>query len=57
MARYGLVVRGGRVVDPGRNLDEVADVAFADGKVAAVGAGRWRATPSSTRAAASSCRA
>ena len=37
MARYGLVVRGGRVVDPGRNVDEVADVAFADGKVAAVG--------------------
>src|SRR4051795_530800 len=37
MARYGLVVRGGRVVDPGRNVDEVADVAFADGKVAAFG--------------------
>src|SRR5919206_3520633 len=36
MARYGLVVRGGRVVDPGRGVDEVADVAFADGKVAAV---------------------
>ena len=37
MARYGLVVRGGRVVDPGRGVDGVADVAFADGKVAAVG--------------------
>src|SRR3954467_6488423 len=26
IARYGLVGRGGRVVDPGRNADEVADV-------------------------------
>src|ERR671928_1926226 len=38
MARYGLVVRGGSVIDPGCGVDEVADVAFADGKVAAVGA-------------------
>lgn len=35
---YDLVLSGGRVIDPGRNFDAVADVAFADGKVAAVGA-------------------
>ncbi len=33
-----LVLRGGRVIDPANNLDLVADVAFAEGKVAAVGA-------------------
>lgn len=37
MAGYDLVLRGGRVVDPGRGLDGAADVAFAGGKVAAVG--------------------
>ncbi len=36
---YDLVLRGGRVVDPGTGRDEVADVAFAGGVVAAVGAG------------------
>jgi len=33
-----LILRGGRVVDPASGRDEVADIAFADGKVAAVGA-------------------
>jgi dihydroorotase len=33
-----LILRGGRVVDPACGRDEVADIAFADGKVAAVGA-------------------
>lgn len=33
-----LIVRGGRVVDPSQGLDGVMDVAFADGKVAALGA-------------------
>jgi dihydroorotase len=32
-----LVLRGGRVIDPGQNLDGVADVVFADGRVKAVG--------------------
>jgi dihydroorotase len=32
-----LLLRGGRVVDPANGRDEVADIAFADGKVAAVG--------------------
>lgn len=35
--RYDLVLRNGRVIDPGAGFDGVADVAFADGKVAAVG--------------------
>ncbi|MBI3711083.1 MAG: amidohydrolase/deacetylase family metallohydrolase [Proteobacteria bacterium] len=36
---YDLVVKGGRVIDPGQGLDMVADVAFAAGRVAAVGPG------------------
>ncbi|HET7408558.1 MAG TPA: amidohydrolase/deacetylase family metallohydrolase [Paracoccaceae bacterium] len=32
-----LILRGGRVIDPGQNIDRIADVAFAGGKVAAVG--------------------
>jgi dihydroorotase len=36
-AMADLLLRGGRVVDPANGRDEVADIAFADGKVAAVG--------------------
>ena len=36
---YEFVLRGGRVIDPGTGRDEVADVAFSDGMIAAVGAG------------------
>ena len=36
---HDVVLRNGRVIDPGTGRDEVADVAFAGGKVAAVGAG------------------
>src|SRR5436190_11262583 len=32
-----LVLRGGRIIDPASGFDEVADIAFGDGKVAAVG--------------------
>ncbi len=32
-----LILRGGRVIDPSQKIDAVMDVAFADGKVAAVG--------------------
>ena len=32
-----LVLRGGRVIDPASGHDEIADIAFADGKVAALG--------------------
>ena len=32
-----LVLKGGRVIDPSQNLDGIADVVFADGKVTAVG--------------------
>jgi dihydroorotase len=34
---YDLILKGGRVVDPSQNFDRIADVAFAGGKVAAVG--------------------
>ena len=34
---HDLILRGGRVVDPSQKLDRVTDVAFANGKVAAVG--------------------
>src|SRR5581483_10638967 len=33
---YDLILRGGRVVDPSQKLDGIADVAFANGKVAKV---------------------
>ena len=33
-----LILRGGRIVDPANARDEVADIAFSGGKVAAVGA-------------------
>jgi dihydroorotase len=32
-----LVLKGGRVIDPSRNIDRVTDVAFSDGRVSAVG--------------------
>src|SRR4051812_12685736 len=35
---FDLILRGGRVVDPSQKLDAITDVAFAGGKVAAVGA-------------------
>lgn len=34
---YDLILKGGHVIDPSQKLDGIADVAFADGKVAAVG--------------------
>src|SRR3546814_122082 len=34
-----LILRGGRVIDPGRGVDMVADVSFAGGKVEAIGPG------------------
>jgi dihydroorotase len=36
---YELILRGARVIDPSQKLDAVTDVAFADGKVARIGAG------------------
>ena len=35
----GLVISGGRVVDPASGMDAVADVALLDGRIAAVGTG------------------
>ena len=34
---YNLILKGGRVIDPASGLDAVADVALADGRIAAVG--------------------
>jgi dihydroorotase len=34
---FDLVLKGGRVIDPSQSIDRIADVAFADGKVARVG--------------------
>ena len=34
-----LVLKGGRVVDPSQGIDKVTDIAFAGGKVAAIGDG------------------
>src|SRR6202007_1911351 len=41
---FDLILRGGRVVDPSQRLDAVTDVAFAVGKVAAIGS-ELRADP------------
>jgi dihydroorotase len=35
-AKYDLIVKGGRVIDPSRKLNAVRDVAIADGRIAAV---------------------
>jgi len=34
--KYDLIVKGGRVLDPARNLDAIRDVAIADGRIVAV---------------------
>ena len=39
MANYDLILKGGHVIDPSQKLDGAMDVAFAGGKVAAVGKG------------------
>lgn len=36
-SRAGLVLRGGRVIDPRNNIDRIADLAISGGRVAAVG--------------------
>ena len=37
-AKYDLIVKGGRVIDPSRKLDAIRDVAIAQGRIAAIGA-------------------
>ena len=34
---FELILKGGRVIDPSQNLDRIADVAFAGGRVARIG--------------------
>jgi dihydroorotase len=36
---YDLILRGGRVIDPSQDLDQVTDVAFSGGRVASIGKG------------------
>ncbi len=36
-ADYDVVIAGGRVIDPARNVDRLADVAIAGGRIAAIG--------------------
>ncbi len=36
-ANHDLILRGARVIDPSQDLDKVTDIAFAGGKVAAIG--------------------
>ena len=54
--RLDLVVRGGRVLDPGRGVDAVLDVGIAGGRIARVPPRSTAARPGawSTRAASSS---
>jgi len=33
-----LILKGGQIIDPSQHLDTVADIGFAGGKVAAIGA-------------------
>jgi len=34
---HDIILTGGRVIDPGQGLDAITDIAFSDGKVAAIG--------------------
>ena len=38
-AKYDLLIKGGRVIDPSRKLDGIRDVAIANGRIAAIQAG------------------
>ncbi|WP_291298189.1 amidohydrolase/deacetylase family metallohydrolase [Elioraea sp.] len=46
---FDLILAGGHVIDPSQNIDGIADVAFAGGKVAAVGRNLQRANAASVR--------
>jgi dihydroorotase len=37
-AKFELIIKGGRVIDPSRKLDAISDVAMAQGRIAAIGA-------------------
>jgi dihydroorotase len=51
-AKYDLLIKGGRVIDPSRRLDAVRDVAIAGGRIAAVDANLAAADAASTLDAA-----
>ncbi len=50
--QYDLILRGGRVLDPGTGHDATADIAFHDGRVAAIGAEATAATGREERSVA-----
>ena len=58
-AKYDLIVKGGRVVDPSRKLNAIRDVAIANGRIAAIGGNISRRRHRNHRRAAASwwCRA
>jgi predicted amidohydrolase len=35
---FDLILKGGRIIDPSQKLDRIADIGFAAGKVAKIGA-------------------
>jgi dihydroorotase len=47
-AEYGLLIKGGRVIDPAGKIDRVADVAIAAGKIAAVRPGLFASSAAQT---------
>ena len=51
-AKYDLLIKGGRVIDPARRLDAVRDVAITGGRIAAVEANLAAADAASTLDAA-----
>ena len=54
-AGYDLVIAGGRVIDPSRKFDAVADVGITGGKIAAVKPGLAGAPDDRRARASSSC--
>lgn len=52
MATYDLILKGGHVIDPSQGIDGVMDVAFAGGKVAAVGKDLKAGSATETRSVA-----
>ena len=57
-AKYDLIIKGGRVINPARKLDAIRDVAIANGRIAAVKANISPRMPpkQSTPPASSWCR-
>jgi dihydroorotase len=46
---YDLILKGGRIIDPSQSIDALLDIAFADGRVAALGPGLQAGTQTQIR--------